>query len=96
MEELIKELWQKRKKRCQEKKLWTRYPNLLSTGGYFLNIDHAMPPDVPFENYLCYLELLKKVSSLTAKTVEYTSNSVSRRRVHFGKKKAIENMGLSI
>lgn len=36
---------------------------LLENGGYFPAIDHGVPPDVPFENYLYYLETLRKLGS---------------------------------
>lgn len=34
---------------------------LLKDGGYFPGIDHAVPPDVPFENYLHYLKKIKEL-----------------------------------
>ena len=40
-----------------------KVPYLLSTGGYFPGIDHSVPPDVPFANYVYYLDLLKKAAS---------------------------------
>ncbi|MCM8822997.1 MAG: hypothetical protein NC831_09405 [Candidatus Omnitrophica bacterium] len=36
---------------------------LLKIGGYFPSVDHAIPPDVPFKNYLYYLETLRKMAS---------------------------------
>ncbi|UCF97811.1 MAG: hypothetical protein JSV89_21995 [Spirochaetaceae bacterium] len=39
----------------------SKVPYLLSQGGYLPTIDHAVPPDVPFENYMYYLHLLRKI-----------------------------------
>ena len=44
-----------------EEEVMKKVPYLLSQGGYFPAIDHSIPPDVPFENYLYYLELLRKI-----------------------------------
>jgi len=38
----------------------TRVPYLLSQGGYFPFVDHGVPPDVPFENYMYYLKPLRE------------------------------------
>ncbi len=40
----------------------SKIPYLLSTGGYFPGIDHFVPPDVPFGNYLYYLKLVRKLA----------------------------------
>jgi uroporphyrinogen decarboxylase len=45
-----------------EEEVMNKVPYVLSTGGFFPGVDHAVPPDVPFENYLYYLELLRKVA----------------------------------
>ena len=34
---------------------------LMKQGGYVPGCDHAMPPDIPWEDYLCYRELLLNV-----------------------------------
>jgi len=34
---------------------------LIDEGGYIPLIDHAIPDDVPYENYLYYLELKRKI-----------------------------------
>ena len=52
-----------RSKREIEKEITSKVPYLLSTGGYFPCVDHSVPPDVPFENYLYYLQLLRKVAA---------------------------------
>jgi uroporphyrinogen decarboxylase len=45
-----------------KEEVMNKVPYVLSTGGFFPGVDHAVPPDVPFENYLYYLELLRKVA----------------------------------
>jgi len=37
---------------------------LIEEGGYIPFCDHRVPPDVPFENYLYYLRVLKKVAGI--------------------------------
>jgi uroporphyrinogen-III decarboxylase len=37
---------------------------LLEKGGYFPSVDHAVPPDVTFENYCYYINLLREVAGL--------------------------------
>jgi len=37
--------------------LETKVPPLLEDGGYIPTLDHSVPPDVPYENFLYYLEL---------------------------------------
>ena len=44
------------------KEVMSKVPYLLSQGGYFPTIDHAVPPDVPFENYMYYLQFLRKIA----------------------------------
>jgi len=44
------------------KEVMSKVPYLLSTSGYFPCIDHSVPPDVSFENYLYYLELVRKLA----------------------------------
>ena len=34
---------------------------LMREGGYIPGCDHAMPPDIPWENYLYYRQLLQAV-----------------------------------
>lgn len=48
-------------KKAIEEEVMKKVPYLLSQGGYFPTIDHAVPPDVPFENYQYYLSLLHKI-----------------------------------
>jgi len=51
-----------RGKKDIEKEVMDKVPYLLSSGGYFPSVDHSVPPDVPFENYLYYLELIRKLA----------------------------------
>ena len=44
-----------------EEEVMKKVPYLLSQGGYFPGIDHSVPFDVPYQNYLYYLELLRKM-----------------------------------
>ena len=39
----------------------TKVLPLLETGGYIPTVDDMTPPEVPFENYAYYIELLKKI-----------------------------------
>ena len=50
------------KKKDIEKEVMNKVPYLLSSGGYFPTIDHAVPPNVPLGNYLYYLELVRRLS----------------------------------
>ena len=38
-----------------------KVPGLIETGGYIPAIDHSIPPDVSWENYCYYIELLKEI-----------------------------------
>lgn len=51
-----------RGKKDIEEEVMSKVPYLLSTSGYFPGIDHLVPSDVPFENYLYYLELIRKLA----------------------------------
>jgi len=42
----------------------SKVPFLLEKGGYFPSVDHAVPPDVPFENYCYYIELMRDIAGL--------------------------------
>jgi len=42
----------------------SKAPFLLETGGYFPSIDHLVPPDVTFENYCYYINLMREVAGL--------------------------------
>ncbi|MDH7480402.1 MAG: uroporphyrinogen decarboxylase family protein [Armatimonadota bacterium] len=45
-----------------EHELLRKVPRLIDDGGYIPAIDHSVPPDVPFENYKFYIELLRKIT----------------------------------
>ncbi len=42
----------------------SKVPFLLEQGGYFPSIDHLVPPDVTFENYCYYINLMREVAGL--------------------------------
>ena len=42
----------------------SKVPYLLETGGYFPSVDHFVPPDVPFENYVYLINTLREVGGL--------------------------------
>ncbi len=44
-----------------KKEVMGKVPYLLDTGGYIPTCDHAVPPDVSFENYMYYLDLLRGI-----------------------------------
>jgi len=46
-------------KEAIRKEVESKVPSLAEEGGYIPSIDHLVPPDVPFENYRYYIELLK-------------------------------------
>lgn len=48
-------------KREIEKELLRQVPYLLETGGYIPTVDHTIPPDVSYDNFIYYLGLKKKI-----------------------------------
>ncbi|MBI2915019.1 MAG: hypothetical protein HYY08_03725 [Firmicutes bacterium] len=48
-------------KQAIEAEVLSKVPWLVMQGGYFPWVDHGVPPDVPYENFLNYLELLMSV-----------------------------------
>ncbi|MCM8786301.1 MAG: hypothetical protein NC899_08770, partial [Candidatus Omnitrophica bacterium] len=44
-----------------EDEVMKKVPFLLKEGGYFPFVDHAVPPDVPLENFKYYLKLVQKI-----------------------------------
>jgi uroporphyrinogen decarboxylase len=42
----------------------SKVPYLLETGGYFPSVDHFVPPDAPFENFLYLINTLREVGGL--------------------------------
>jgi hypothetical protein len=45
-----------------EREVNAKVPFLIESGGWIPSIDHAVPPDVPYDNYCYYLELVKKAA----------------------------------
>lgn len=45
-----------------EKEVMAKLPYLLKEGGYIPDIDHMVPPNVSFKNYMYYIELIKDIS----------------------------------
>ena len=44
-----------------EEEVCRKLPPMLESGGYFPMLDHETPPDVPFENFCFYRELVRKI-----------------------------------
>jgi len=42
----------------------SKVPFLLETGGYFPSLDHDIPPDISFENFRYYINLLREIGGL--------------------------------
>jgi len=51
-------------KEAIEKELESKLPPLIESGGFIPHIDHSVPPDVPFQNYRYYINLLKRYIGL--------------------------------
>jgi len=41
-----------------------KIPYLLQTSGYFPSVDHFVPPDVPFENFVYFINTMREVAGL--------------------------------
>ena len=48
-----------------EQEVMSKVPQLVRGGGYSPFVDHAVPPDVPFENFQYYMELIHEACTLT-------------------------------
>jgi hypothetical protein len=48
-------------KKAIEEELYKKIPPLLEDGGYIPHMDHSIPPDISYENFLYYMELKKKL-----------------------------------
>lgn len=44
-----------------EAEVMSKVPPLLEKGGYIIGLDHAVPPDVPLENFKYFLELVRSL-----------------------------------
>jgi hypothetical protein len=51
-------------KEAIKKEVMSKVPFLLKKGGYFPSVDHLVPPDIPFENYCYYINLLREIAGL--------------------------------
>ena len=51
-------------KEAIREEVMSKVPFLLEQGGYFPSVDHAIPPDVTFENYCYYINLMREVAGL--------------------------------
>ena len=51
-------------KKAIKEEVMSKVPFLLEQGGYFPSVDHAVPPDVTFENYCYYINLMREVAGL--------------------------------
>ncbi len=51
-------------KEAIREEVMSKVPFLLGQGGYFPGVDHAVPPDVTFENYCYYINLMREVAGL--------------------------------
>jgi len=51
-------------KEAIREEVMSKVPFLLEQGGYFPTIDHWVPPDVTFENYCYYINLMREVAGL--------------------------------
>ena len=49
-------------KKAIEKEVMSKVPFLIEQGGYIPIVDHTVPPDVPFEDFLYYRELIRKIA----------------------------------
>jgi uroporphyrinogen decarboxylase len=49
-------------KKAIEVELRNKIEPMLEMGGYIPTVDHTVPPDVPLENFLYYLELKRKIA----------------------------------
>lgn len=44
-----------------EKELFSKVPALIEEGGYIPTLDHDVPPDVPYDNFMYYLDLKRRI-----------------------------------
>ena len=50
-----------RDRRAIDEELRAKLPPLLAEGGYIPQLDHMAPPDIPYDNWLYYLELKRRM-----------------------------------
>ena len=51
-------------KEAIREEIMSKVPFLLEQGGYFPSVDHRVPPDVTFDNYCYYINLMRDVAGL--------------------------------
>jgi hypothetical protein len=51
-------------KEAIKEEIMSKVPFLLAQGGYFPSVDHAVPPNVSYENYCYYINTLREVAGL--------------------------------
>jgi hypothetical protein len=51
-------------KEAIKEEIMSKVPFLLGQGGYFPSVDHAVPPNVSYENYCYYINTLREVAGL--------------------------------
>lgn len=51
-------------KEAIREEVMSKVPELLEQGGYLPCVDHAVPPDVTFDNYCYYINLIREVGGL--------------------------------
>ncbi|MBA7552799.1 hypothetical protein ES705_45375 [subsurface metagenome] len=51
-------------KEAIREEVMSKVPFLLEQGGYFPSVDHSVPPDVTFENYCYFINLMREVAEL--------------------------------
>lgn len=44
-----------------EREVMKKVPALVESGGFIPSVDHSVPPDVPFENYCRFIELIRQI-----------------------------------
>jgi uroporphyrinogen decarboxylase len=49
-------------KKAIEQEVMSKVPFLLERGGFIPEIDHGIPPDISFENFCYYRNLIKKIA----------------------------------
>ncbi len=49
-------------KEATKKEVMSKVSFLLETGGYFPSVDHLVPPDIPFNVYCYYINLLREIA----------------------------------
>ena len=44
-----------------EREVTSKVPDLVRGGGFSPMVDHAVPPDVPFDNFRYYIDLVREI-----------------------------------